>query len=160
MKIETFPQGKGKTPRIGKGQFASVYAVSEKHAAKVYNFPYPWNCFRDLQEEYHNTLELYNEGISVPEPEGVFRVKIRWTNTLNGYFFPGRTAFVMQRIKGVKADKAEGDLAKKARELFDKEVEKCRKKGFFSGDFRLNNSIYVPAENRIYLVDLADCKRA
>jgi hypothetical protein len=160
MKLKRFPQGDEITPRIGKGQFASVYAVSDTHAAKVYDWPYfPGSYLRDMQEEYQNTLRAYEAGISVPKPEGVFKVKIRWFKTLFGYFFPGRTALVMEWIKGERADKTDGNLHKRVRELFDKEVEKCMRLGFFSGDFYLNNAIYAPERDKLYLIDLADCGR-
>ena len=161
-KLNRFPQeAEVFTPLIGKGQFASVYAITDNHVAKVYNWPYLGDNLRDMQEEYENTREAWRAGISVPKPEGVFEVDIRWWKTAFGLFFPKRKAFVMEWIHGVRADDKGLDKGhgKRARELFHKEVEKCESLGFFSGDFRLNNAIYVPYEKKIYLIDLADCAR-
>ena len=88
-------------------------------------------------------------------------MEIRWLKTLFGVFFPKRKAFVMEWIKGVRADSRElnKNLSKRARELFDKEVKRCEDCGFFSGDFYLNNAIYIPNQDKLYLIDFADCVR-
>ena len=63
--LKKFLQGKEITPRIGKGEFASVYAITDNHVAKVYDWPYPGNRLKDMQEEYQNTLEVYKAGLSI-----------------------------------------------------------------------------------------------
>ena len=134
--------------RINYGVHGEIYALSRRHIAKVYRDP------AKLEREREVSGILYSEGISVPKPEGVFRVRIN----------PFRTteAFVMEYVHGIIGEKIADkrrykSIRPRVEQLMRSEVEKCEDLGFICQDAdRLDNSIYKPKEDSIVLVDFCN----
>jgi hypothetical protein len=93
--VEFFPGQEYPGRWLDAGDHAVIYAISDKHVAKVPT----WNqryAISSVECEYRHILELFNHGVSVPEPEGVFKVEVAALRTLLGFQPPVKVAFVMQ----------------------------------------------------------------
>lgn len=169
--VETFHQQYYITPRLGSGQQGRVYAISKGHVAKVQKRKFhPTGDPESLQKEYENAQDLYREGISVPKPEGIFPVQIRWLETGFGLLYPEKEAFVMERIRGRTMDSImEANLYNKVEDLYLAELEKCAAAGFSMPDHtltrffghRYKNAIYNQdqGKGKIYLIDFMNVTR-
>ena len=135
--------------RIGWGAHGEVYRISDRHVAKI---DYHEFSLGTLEKELEISRELFNGGISVPRPEGIFSVKIsKYFSLING--------FVMEYIRGKEGDKVRNKYMDHVTGLINIEIEKVIKLGFCPLDFGLHNSIYVPKEDRVYLIDFAFWKQ-
>ena len=152
IEIKEFRGQKFITKPIRSGFYNVIYELTEQHVVKV-NRPDRDATVEDLVQESQVAHQLYNEGVSVPKPEGIFKVKIRWGKNLYGLWFPTKIGFVMEKINGINGDEINGDLRKKVEELHQIELEKCWKLGFFTGDIDLSNSIYDSVNAKSYLID-------
>ncbi|MEK6892544.1 MAG: hypothetical protein AABX25_05135 [Nanoarchaeota archaeon] len=174
-----FPQSQFLTPKLGKGYNGVVYGISKGYAAKVsiHVLQIGHNSGRrqalndircaigrqlleEYKEEYNIAADLYNAEISVPRPEGIYQVEIRWLETAFGLFFPEKLAFVMERIHGTQANKTQGDLRKRVEELHRLELNKCHERGFYSAKhLSLNDVVYDSNRNNIVFVDVGHFER-
>ena len=127
--LPNFRQDQWLTPRLDEGMNGVVYGISDWYAAKVsvHVVKFGHNLRRrqtlndpksaisvQLAEEHKMAAELYQNDISVPKPQGIYRVDIRWFETAFGLYYPQKTAFVMEKINGIKSDKTKGDIRKKS----------------------------------------------
>lgn len=123
--------------------------ITPKHVAK---FP---RCESDfylsrLRQEHDVTNEVCQAGLSVPKPEGLFRIPML-------PFGESSPAFVMQYVQGnTMMDLSTWKkLSAEIRDKLHAEVEKAQKLGFSTVDaLHLGNAIYNPEENKVYLIDL------
>ncbi len=107
-------------------------------------------------KEYEMTRSLYDAGISVPRPEGVFSLNVCGEDVC----FQDVPAFVMQYIAGIRLSDCWGAYDARARQLRDDEIMKARSLGFSSGDWLTpKNSIYRPRDDKIVLLDFARWRR-
>ena len=178
--LRDFPQFKGQTfeitPNIS-GHKERIFQISEQHVAKIVRHwrPSKNNRTNLLQHECEMTTEAYQNGLSVPRPEGIYAVTLfepeRNQKSQKNLFpipRPGSLyaelpsepvrlqkpqiaiAFVMQYIKGSYPHDSESAL-----ELYDLEIAKAKHLGFIPGpDQSHSQSLWVPEEEKIYLLDL------
>ena len=148
---------------LGYGEYATVYAVGNK-AVKVDNTARHNPEIREdsaqlmqmvkgeMYREYSLCKKLYDRGISVPKPYGVFRVELDDKRTIG---------FVMDRINGetlmyYKAHKSNEKEAKifaeKIKEM-QEEIKKASDLGFLLDDRTENNAMVDEEKNRVVLID-------
>ncbi len=139
---------------------ADVFRVSANHVAK------PLGSWEDierwkksgfyndtLKREYEICKRLYESGVTVPEPLGIFEVALR------GYFLDFfkpkiRRAFVMQYIPGPTLNEIMGTKRlQHAEGLWKSEIERAVALGFKPHDIGPQNAIWNKKEDQVYLVD-------
>jgi hypothetical protein len=108
-----------------------------------------------LLKDKDSQLRLYNEfkiqdlaidlGISFPEVYGMKSVLDK-----DGFFYP---AILMKYLDGITINNLEGDLLKEAEKQREFEIKKASEVGFFVRDDHYLNSIWVPNEEKTYLLD-------
>lgn len=129
---------------IGSGNHGVIYSLNPIYVAKVYH---NWvDISNSLEYEYSIMDRLYNEGRNVPFPVGILEF------SLENSKLPG-LGFVMQFIGGISGEKTKGLLRERVEFLYGEEVERCRSLGFHPVDVEVKNSLYVPSEDKIYLID-------
>ena len=150
------------TPVLGRGLQGTVYAISDDAVAKVYYFaPRVIRKLMVLGEdpakvadrEYYIQEMLRQYGFPVPEPYGTAEVTVKRPSNLFGLLKPRRTALVSERIKGIKGSMVEDKYLKRVLQLFNAEIKKAWELGFTSLDVRLEDTLFVPSEGKLYLVD-------
>lgn len=109
----------------------------------------------ELLRDKNSQLRTYNEfniqklaidlGISFPEIYGVKSVYDE-----KGISYPG---ILMRYLDGTTINNLEGNLLKEAEKQRDFEIKKAREVGFFVHDDHYLNSIWVPDEEKTYLLD-------
>lgn len=147
---------------IGGEDFGKVYDVGEGLVAKVFNLT-PIiknsvtfgmdNMFRRkipyfIEREFWMAKKLFESGINVPNPEGLF---LAYDEFLNEY----KPAFVMERIDDFKGECFGPKEYNHVKNLRDKEIDKADNKGFIPGiDARsFGNFLYSKEEDKVYLID-------
>ncbi|MBI2145919.1 hypothetical protein HYU22_01090 [Candidatus Woesearchaeota archaeon] len=109
-----------------------------------------------LENEYSMLKAVYEAGVSVPKPEGVFLVPVPRDGILN--YLQGRKlltpGILMQYIAGIPMNKLRGKRLDEAFRLRHEELRKCKIAGFDPLDTIERNAIYSPLENKVYLVDV------
>lgn len=131
-------------PLIGSRAHGDVYRISEDKIVKVFR-----NSRRLLQNESRVGNILYAEGVSVPKHYGVMNVRLR------GKMVEG---LVREYIGGIELGNILDEVnEEEAREKLFEERRKAMKLGFQPGVDSLNpgNSIWVPEERKIVLIDFA-----
>ncbi|RMF06993.1 hypothetical protein D6764_00885 [Candidatus Woesearchaeota archaeon] len=149
------------TPVLGYGGQGVVYGVSDDAVAKVYHLNGPITRIlaggedpeRVAMREYYIQKMLHQAGFPVPEPYGVEEVTLIRPSSLFGLYKPDRTALIAERINGVKGNALSGENLERALHLFDKWLKEAWKLEFTGIDARLEDTIYVPSENKLYFVD-------
>jgi len=155
--------------KIGQGSEGLVYRISNKHAAKV---PRESSGRGNLKKESRIAEILFEEGVSVPKPEGIFKIR---NLDLISSVIPAE-AFVMEYIAGktgfeffsdslfFKRDSSgfvgtpsflkHSEEYAHVKNLHDEEIKKARELGFlsFDAEFR-GNFIWSPERDRVYLID-------
>lgn len=147
------------TPKLRKD--FDVYRISDCHVAKLVKGHDFWRRYdeetRKARINYlinecllHN--QAYQLGISVPKPEGLFKVKIITEDSRIT-----APAFVMEYVEGVNlfvlgesSDDFDSAMTRR-----DEELEKARDLGFIPQDFHCENTIWNPERKKLYLIDLA-----
>ncbi len=130
--------------RIDGGAEAEVYRISERHVAKV-PLDHRSSPDRDLTHEFEIAEDLFENGISVPKPEGIFPIHL-----MNSV----RNGFVMEFIDGKSGARLRGNEISYVRDLLYKEIRKVRDLGFDPEDwYSPKNYIWEPQEDKIYLID-------
>src|SRR3989338_4649611 len=109
-----------------------------------------------LENEYLMLKAVYDAGVSVPKPEGIFFVPVLRRGKLNylrkrKFLAPG---ILMQYIEGIPLNRLRGKRLSEVADLHHKEVRKCKIAGFDPRDTLDRNAIYNPLENKVYLVDV------
>lgn len=128
---------------IGHGRHAGIYWISQNRAIKIpiYNLKEK-GLMEAFTEEAYIQRVLWDEGIIVPRPYGVFPV------VLNGVETQG---LVMERIHGMDLDRLGFPS-----ELINRgcnEIAKAFQTGFSPGDLCPQNMIYEEKTGRVVLVD-------
>lgn len=142
--METFPT-KGILTELDAGGYHRILDVSPKLVAKV---PLSSSItVSKLRQEYKTMKSLYDSGISVPLPYGVYRVVV------NPFEKISDPSIIMQRIYGVTVDLLEGALRNRAERLMEQELEKVSKVGFSLWDPGAHNTRYSPLHKKVYLID-------
>ena len=167
--VNFFPQSNYISRRLGSGVQGRVYAISPQHVAKVLKRDRsPHGKEESLEIELENLTALYNAGISVPKPEGIYKVRIRWFETAFGLLFPEKEALVMERIYGTRIESTAGrKLQSRVYTLYFRELKKAFHSGFISDDHIVvgpsgkvyRNAIYDPKRDKIFLTDLMNFRR-
>lgn len=110
-----------------------------------------------IRQEYEITRRLYEGGVSVPRPYGIFKLRNPKGEQWAELWFPREyPAFVMEYIKGgVPHPKyLPQTIHRKIDELVAIEREKVRKLGFRTSDaLGWENTLWAPEEEKIYLID-------
>jgi RIO-like serine/threonine protein kinase len=141
---------------IDRGAYGQVYAISRNHVVKVPRFPERsfWS-FNAMVDELDICQRLYDHGIQVPKPEGIFRVNLRHLLKRNP---PETKGIVMERLRGKEGYKLKGSLRERASQLLDEEIKKSINIGFFPKDYCLYNTVYDPKSDRLHLLDFGAWK--
>jgi hypothetical protein len=113
-----------------------------------------------IQHEHDICKFLYDNDVNVPEPLGVFNFSAfdkKWIKfPYRNRNFPG---FVMEHIKGVNY--WDGDILTGTMERIEKahkeELKKVRSLGISDNDLDLDNTIWVPEKEKLYLIDFGEC---
>ncbi|MBS3133363.1 hypothetical protein J4470_04570 [Candidatus Woesearchaeota archaeon] len=152
------------TWRLGQGCNNNVFALNRHHVARVKK-PLQWSPdseeerLRRTKKAYDVVVDAYESGIPVPEPVGVFQVRIVYERNLFGLFYRVKPAVVVKRVRGIRGDRAKGDLAGRVSELHENLKNIVRNKGFLWGDDWLRNTMYNPREGVLFLTDFDDLSR-
>jgi len=165
-KISVFKTSRKFVKNVDAGSRSRVYRVSEDYVVK---FPWPFpdleKCWEprrvdDLVDEFRIAEQLYESGVSVPTPKGIFISSI--SNPLIR-LFPAEKypAFIMEYIDGVTLAKVPHEKRGHLRNLSKLELEKARKLGFLPSNEAEHetHSIWSPKRKRIYLVDFERWER-
>ena len=126
---------------VNRGKYNLICMVGDSHVVKFKRF---WGIeFKPFSEhEFQVAKALYNLGISIPKPEGVFEIEHPKTRDI----VPG---FVMEYIPGKKVNINENNKI----ELLLDEIKKVREYGFETIDVNIDNAIWCPERRKIYLID-------
>lgn len=141
-----------------EGNHGVVVRVSAGLVAK-----FVWSCGDDsivddsdmgvycLEKEYKIARELFEGGVSVPKPEGLFGVRADGLNLISMQSRKLIPAFVMGYVEA--AEKMSFDEQAIRRDLADREGAKAIALGWNPPFDVYWNALYVPQERRVYLSD-------
>ena len=146
------------TPELAGGKDGTVYILSRDHVAKR-----PNKEVRLLERDHEVCEILYAHGRSVPKPEGLFLTAL--LDLRPGKFIRGQhPTFVMQNIHGIhgshmrfRSDK-HYRLRARVERLIEEEAQACEDLGFQEIDAQLSNSIYLPKEDKVVILDFCHWK--
>ncbi len=108
----------------------------------------PFTSIPYLVSEYEKGKFLYENGVSVPKPEGVYRVKNE-----NGNLVP---AYVMENMSGyVELAELKGEEEENVKKLRDIELDKVKKLGYQPDDATRNsrNVLWNREKDKVCLID-------
>ena len=159
----------GSTKRIGCETEATVYSLGDGNCAKIRHvlqasLGLGRKLLRDtaackkLAWECKVAQDLADNNRSVPKPQGVFKVEVpvdKNAPNLKAHF-PG---FVMQEIPGVPISKLTGETQERAIEMYNEELAKAKELGYREIDDNFGNGLYVPSQDKVFLIDFADWKK-
>ncbi|MBI4141836.1 hypothetical protein HY484_02855 [Candidatus Woesearchaeota archaeon] len=136
---------------IATGSYAHVYALSPLHVAKIqrekliYGAEFCDIDAIDLGNECSIHSQLYEIGIQVPKPEGIFNIQ------LEGKVIAG---FVSQRIYGISDYRTVPAQFKNiVEEQFRRQLEVAIKEGFHPNWDAEKNTIFEEHGQKLYLID-------
>ncbi len=139
---------------IGSGTRCSpkshVYEMGDK-AVKTFEAGHliPQDESSRLKKELDVAMELYNAGVRVPKPYGVFRIEINGRKTFG---------YVMQCIDGKNLDEFNVFEGRNEYEQIAKdEVDKAKSQGFVLHD-RWCGNVMVSDNSQVYLIDFDGCE--
>jgi len=145
------------------GADGPVYRISDSKAAKfewardwTRSFTYVSFSGKVIQNEFEVCRALYEHGVSVPKPYGVFR--LRQPDESAGPFRMRFPAFVMDYLDGsVPHPKyLQPEVQEKVEGLVKIERERVRDLGFVTDDaMGWENTIWVPSMEKIFLIDFS-----
>ncbi|MDP4039214.1 MAG: hypothetical protein Q8P57_01380 [Candidatus Pacearchaeota archaeon] len=148
------------------GADGPLYRISEDKVAK-FEWARDWTDWfckvspkgEKVQNEYEICKKLYENGVSVPKPYGVFMLKNPSDEEWTELWFPRRfPAFVMEYINGsVPHPKyLRPELHKRVDELVATERDKIEGLGIRPSDaMGWENTLWVPEKEQIYLIDFS-----
>ena len=155
MKLKRFlSQNKTIPEFIEGGVYGLIYRISEDHCAKVLHI-----CGDIIQENfvidnlYHEfkiMKGLYCKKVSVPKPEGIFKIQFPQIGK-----YP---ALIMEYINGIKTWKLENRFDELST-LTSRELEKARKFGYVPGEdcgVDSNNVLWSDERKKIVLIDFGN----
>lgn len=149
-KLKEFPIDSNYFRHVSEGNYGSVYQLNKKHVGKFLFFPETMNS-QKLQMENEVCKIAYENGISVPKPEGVFNVMRPKSNNLCPTFImeyiKGKTFGELQNIGG------NSKLCKKIFDLAKKEINKAGEIGLKSPEWYTGGNIIWSPEEKVYLID-------
>jgi len=170
--LEVFEWQEYHIPReIGRGCSSIVYAISKDLAIKIitprsiippYSIRNPkldinTNSFERLAREFEIQRQLYEGGISVPRPEGIFACTFPLFEHISFFkkYFPG---LIMERLYGVKGTHALYGKSctedEKLTGMMEAEFDRAMALGFKKSiDACLDNTIYNPEIDKLWLID-------
>lgn len=143
---------------VGEGGHAWIYRVDETNVVKILkpNLELSMKSslerfYRDrLNYEHSITKDAYEKGLSVPEPKGIVKV-----------IFP-KDKHIQ---KGLMLEFIEGHILpeeltnQKLKSLRDSLIGEAHSKGFLPQDIHNENFLWVPKEEKLYVIDLASWSR-
>ncbi|MDO8516938.1 MAG: hypothetical protein Q7S33_02330 [Nanoarchaeota archaeon] len=156
--IQTFRQEWDSAKKLAR----EVYQISDNHIAKTSKLMS--NKFIEhLKREYRITKELYEQGINVPKPEGIFNVNLTFFDSVHkDYVSFTKPTLVMEYISGKSFEQVSAETGSQIDEmnklwkLAFEEINKAEKLGFVpvdSGEVNDGNQIWCPERNKVYLID-------
>ena len=149
------------------GADGPVYRISEDKVAKFGWANGNWESLvyavspvgEVVQKEYEICKALYEKGVSVPQPYGVFRLKQPADEAWSLGIFPTRfPAFIMEYLDGgvPNSKYLKPEAIGKVEELVKIERDKVRDLGFITSDaMGWENTIWVPSKEKIFLIDFS-----
>ncbi len=141
MEISEILKLEGIGKYVKRGKYNLIHMVGEGHVVKFKRFGgMEWLPFSE--KEYRVAKALYELGISVPKPEGVYEIEHPITKK-------PASAFLMEYIPGKRLIIG-GNYES---ELWAREAKKVRREGFDVLDLTPENSIWCPSRKKIYLID-------
>ena len=140
MEIPYYPQDRAILINNKNGCSGDIYTVTEKVLAKVFKPNNPiWGEVNGLLQEARIGFELYTEGMSVPEPIGIFKVII-----------PGRGECLAYLMENVGPEDNDPNWPRGV----NTEINRCEKLGFFSTCPDVcGNYIYNAKRKKVILID-------
>ena len=144
--IDNFPiWGPAFLDEVGRGALGEVYGLSDRHVIKL---PYLKRGLY-LLRELVILLHLYENGVSVPKPEGIFKIAVNKKDRshLRRLVNVEKAGLVMERVHG------EEPYSANAIELMGVELDKCRRLGYICIDAGRSNAIYDTDHDKVYLID-------
>lgn len=153
---------------IGRGSGGPVYHIGDNKVAK---FEWDTGFFgpisskgKQIQREYEIARELYEGGVSVPEPFGVFSLpqpkEVDW-GILPGWMGLNRyPAFVMRYIDNMRFKNWGAiNVWDRMERLRNVELEKARALGFIPADCDLCNVLLDNDMSHVYLIDFTHWRK-
>lgn len=132
---------------IGEGQFSKIYKIKGKSKliAKVSRY----GDLKDLKSDFDMAKLLRKNGISTPKYVGIVKVRL-----LNRKLDALVIEFIDDCILIKKENKYNYENLR-ARELFEKEIEKIERLNFKIEFYDLQG-LYSKSEDKIYLIDFGE----
>jgi len=130
--------------KVGNGKESNVFRISNNHAAKTPIIPHEITL-KNLEKEFEIAKILFDKGISVPKPEGIFFIK---------YDIHFLKSFIMEYIEGKNGFEISNEEYSYSARLWREELERARGLGFITYDSsHAGNFIWSPKKEKIYLID-------
>ncbi|MEK6760420.1 MAG: hypothetical protein AABX93_00695 [Nanoarchaeota archaeon] len=145
---------------VNQGKEALIYSIGEGRVARVLhgNFNSIRECYQKLFHEYDVALEFHENGISVPQPVGVFELNVFANGRGTNY-----PAFVMEQIYGKTFGELKSATSREEYEKWRKRVEaeigKAEALGFYAHDSRNKENSMLSDSGKIYLIDFGCWKK-
>ncbi len=152
---------------VGRGIRAFVYRISENHVAKIPHDKYDFlenndvwlrndeSAIEEIVHEYEIARELFDGGVCVPRPEGIFSIHMGrepYVLAERGTNYPG---FVMEYVPGEIIVNIEEDYELRIK-IYDEEVKKAQELGFLTEDADGINGIWSPTREKVYIFDFGE----
>ena len=148
--------------RVSEGLVAKTPLMPEYWShIKLFENPRKWkHKGRDYQvinvvKEEEIARDLHQNNVSVPKPEGVFRIDVVYPNSQCR--LEDVPCFVMEHIEGRRI--TEADYGKwhnrRIAKLHREELRKARKLGYCIKDAGPHNLFYLPGERKVVIFDFA-----
>jgi len=152
--------------KVAVGMEGFIYRISENHVAKI---PHDRNvdewlrndesAIESIVNEYKIARELFDGGVCVPKPEGVFNIHMGLEPPVlleRGRDYPG---FVMEYIPGESLEGYMGRDYGLRVAMYDEELEKAEELGFLTIDAEDCNGIWSPVKGKVYICDFGEWRR-
>ena len=130
--------------KIGHGKRSIIFQISDNYVAKT-SIPINDIKLKNLEKEFEIAKFLFENGASVPKPEGIFFMEY------NKFFLK---SFIMEYIEGKNGLEISTKEFFYVSKLWHKEVERAKDLGFITYDSsHLGNFIWSPKREKVYLID-------
>ena len=167
--LESFPEFTDREGSrfVDEGGYSLVYLLHQKRNL-VGKIPFVFNKLQarlrlcELQKEYDICSHLYENGVSVPKPQGVYLTSIDFMSPEHKkwYSVSKPAALIMEYIDGLSKEESFTPRQKqRGLELAEREMKKVKKLDCTPVDVGFGNFIYQPEQNRVVLIDFGFWER-
>jgi hypothetical protein len=120
------------------------------------------SIYQGKKEEFEIQKDLFENGIQVPRPVGIFFFRFKSRFNLRDRFGRKRftLGFVMQKCEGYPMIMLQGSERDEAERQFSEQIKKAKTLGYEPGDYLWHmNNIWVRSEKKLYIIDVAKWRK-